>query len=221
MQVAFDTSTPMCSVALHVGDQVDSINEILKDNSHSEAIFNFIEKLLDSNKASVKDLKAIAIGMGPGSYTGLRVAASAAKGLAYALDIPIYGVSSLRLIYETFLKSYNSITPDDLVISCIDARRMEVYASAFTWRGEAVFENKAVKANAETWKELEKQFKTIYIVGMGVAKLKEVLTLRNVEIIEGIYPLAGQIFSQNVKSYLQLLDVAYFEPIYVKQFGEL
>lgn len=221
MQISFDTSTPMCSVSLQMGERVDSINEILTDNSHSEAVFAFIEKLLDSHKASIKDLKAIAVGMGPGSYTGLRVAASAAKGLAYALDIPIIGISSLRLIYETFLNGQKRVAPDDLVISCIDARRMEVYASAFTGQGEAVFENKAVKANAETWKELEKKFKSIYVVGVGVAKLKEVLTLSNLNIIEGIYPLAEQVFSQNVKSYLQTLDVAYFEPIYVKQFGEL
>ncbi|GCD78584.1 tRNA (adenosine(37)-N6)-threonylcarbamoyltransferase complex dimerization subunit type 1 TsaB [Thermaurantimonas aggregans] len=221
MQIAFDTSTPMCSVALQAGGQVDSINEVLKDNSHSEAVFSFIEKLLDRQNATINDVKSIVVGLGPGSYTGLRVAASAAKGLAYALDIPIYGISSLRLIREKFTNSQISVAQDDLVISCIDARRMEVYASAFTGQGKAVFENKAVKANAETWKELENKFKSIYVVGVGVLKLKQVLTLSNIQVVEDIYPLAEQVFSQNVKSYLEPLDMAYFEPIYVKQFGEL
>lgn len=221
MQIAFDTSTPMCSVALYAGNRTDSINEVLNDNSHSEAVFTFIEKLLDGHKASVKDFKSIIVGLGPGSYTGLRVAASAAKGLAYALGIPVYGVSSLRLICETFVNSQKSVNSDDLIISCIDARRMEVYASAISGNGTPVFENKAVKANADTWKEFEDNFSTIYVAGVGVSKLKEVLTLKNVKIIEGIYPLADQAFSQNLKPYLQPLDLAYFEPIYVKQFGEL
>ncbi|MFN3950861.1 MAG: tRNA (adenosine(37)-N6)-threonylcarbamoyltransferase complex dimerization subunit type 1 TsaB [Thermaurantimonas sp.] len=220
MLLAFDTSTPLCSVAISVGGQVYCLEDVLSDHSHTEKLFEYVDELLNKHGFLPRQLEGIVVGLGPGSYTGLRVAASAAKGMAYALDIPVYGVSSLQTIHRRFILG-GTIGQNDLVITAIDARRMEVYASAFCWDGSALFENKAVKVSENTWSEYRYAFENVHIVGVGVSKLHKVFAQPNVRITDNVYPSAKDSLLIKEEKIATPLDLAYFEPLYVKQFGEL
>ncbi len=220
MLLAFDTSTPLCSVAISVGSQVYCQEDVLSDHSHTERLFEYVDDLLKKYGFVPFQLKGIVVGLGPGSYTGLRVAASAAKGVAYALDIPVYGVSSLQTIYQRFIRG-GMIGQNDLVITAIDARRMEVYASAFCLDGSTLFENKAVKVNESTWSEYFHTFENVHIIGVGVSKLRNVIMHPNVRITDNVYPSAKDSLALKEKKLATSLDLAYFEPMYVKQFGEM
>jgi tRNA threonylcarbamoyladenosine biosynthesis protein TsaB len=214
--LAIDTSTSLCSIALKTNRGIQCIESVLTNHTHSDKIFEFTEQLLEENSLKFSDLKGIVTGLGPGSYTGLRVSASAVKGWAFGLDIPVYGVSSLELIYKA-IESKNFLTEDELVIVAIDARRMEVYASAFEKCMNPVFTNLAVKVSAETWKDLSIKYKKIIVAGVGVSKLRNVLMWPNLQLVDGVYPSAKYAFDLIADP----LHLACFEPIYVKQFGEL
>lgn len=220
MILAFDTSTPHCSVAISYDGHTDSMQEVLSDYSHTDKLFEYIHTLLKKHNAKASDVESIVVGLGPGSYTGLRVAASAAKGLAYALGIPVFGISSLRLIVHRFLKLH-SPTAGDVVIAAIDARRMEVYASAFTSFGEALFENRAIKVTEATWTEYIDGTRKLFIAGTGVSKLSSILKHPHFQILDGVYPSAEDAIDLYRTYSLEPLDLAYFEPYYVKEFGQL
>lgn len=219
MILAFDTSTSKCSVALLINNRVDFLEAVLTDHSHSEKLFDYAEELLKKKHVQTCQLDGIIVGLGPGSYTGLRVAASAAKGLAYAQNIPVYGVSSLQLIYRRFI-NIHPVEHNDLVITAIDARRMEVYASAFCVNGGTLFENKAVKVEENTWSDYIDTFKNVHVAGVGVSKLQKLFKQTKVRITDHIYPSAKDSFALIKDQLVKPLDLAYFEPLYVKQFGE-
>lgn len=216
--LAVDTSTPLCSVALKTEYGIHCTENILNNNSHSDKIFEYTELLLKECTLDFSDLKGIIIGLGPGSYTGLRVGASAVKGWAYGLGIPVFGVSSLELIYKA-VNHILTLSGDELLIAAIDARRMEVYASAFANQMTPVFTNLAVKVTSETWLNLAEKYTKIIVAGVGVAKLQHVLSIPNLQILDSVYPSARYAFDLIIDR--DPLNLAYFEPIYVKQFGEL
>lgn len=220
MILSFDTSTPMCSVALWNNGKIEFLEEVLADHSHSDRLFDYVKSLVTDNQLHFNQLEGIIVGLGPGSYTGLRVSASAAKGFAYAHNIPVYGISSLHLILSGYLES-NPLSTRELVITAIDARRMEVYASGFCADGTVLFENKAVKVDPNTWSEYLSTFETVSIAGVGVSKLKGVIDHLNLKIIDRMYyPSARYAFGLMEKGKTSKLDLAYFEPYYVKEFGE-
>ena len=180
--------------------------------SHSEKLHVFIEECLKDSKLIFNDLSAIAVSQGPGSYTGLRIGVSAAKGLCFALDLPLISVDTLQV-----LASQLSIT-EGVIIPMIDARRMEVYSAIYNSNYEKIRE---VQAEILTENSFEEISETIHFVGDCSEKAKTVLTKSNfIFHKEIIYPSANEMSELSYKKFQEnkLEDVAYFEPYYLKNF---
>jgi tRNA threonylcarbamoyladenosine biosynthesis protein TsaB len=180
--------------------------------SHAEKLHVFIEQvLLEANKQFV-DLRAVAVSQGPGSYTGLRIGVSAAKGLCYSLNIPMIAVDTLSIL------AHQIQVKDGLIIPMIDARRMEVYSAVFNAQYQKVIETQAEIITEESFKNFDE---TIYFIGDSAAKCKEVLTRSNFIFQENvIYPSSKEMAKLSYEKYQKsdFVDVAYFEPLYLKDF---
>jgi tRNA threonylcarbamoyladenosine biosynthesis protein TsaB len=208
-----ETATKNCSVALAKAGKTIVCKEIAEEGySHAEKLHVFIAEILQELQLNFKDLAAIAVSQGPGSYTGLRIGVSAAKGLCFALDIPMIAVDTLQM-----LASQVTIT-DGVIVPMIDARRMEVYSAVFNARFEKIREVKAEIITADSFAEINER---IYFVGDANEKVKAVLLNENFVFLEQmVYPSAKEMsqwsFDQFVKN--DFVDVAYFEPYYLKDF---
>jgi len=215
--LCLETSTTNCSVSIGDGDFIIAHKEINSKNfSHSEQLHSFIDELLKQESLIPKDLDAISISKGPGSYTGLRIGVSAAKGLAYALDIPLISVSTLLCLAKQV--DIN----EGLIVPMLDARRMEVYSEIF----DASFESKReIKAEIleETSFQIELEASEVHFIGTGVEKFQEICHHPNalfhkekLPSAKEQYPIAKRKFDDNIFE-----DVAYFEPYYLKDFVSL
>lgn len=180
--------------------------------SHAERLHVFIEEIIQEAGISFKDLVAIAVTQGPGSYTGLRIGVSAAKGLCYALDIPLIAIDTLQVLaMQTNISS-------GLIVPMIDARRMEVYSTIFSSSFSKVRE---VKAEIITENSFEDLHETLYFVGDCAAKCKVVLTNENHIFLDDIkYPSAKEMSKLSYEKFEanDFEDLAYFEPNYLKEF---
>lgn len=208
-----ETATKNCSVALAKEGKTIVCKEMAEEGySHAEKLHVFIAEVLQELQLSFKDLAAIAVSQGPGSYTGLRIGVSAAKGLCFALDIPMIAVDTLQM-----LASQVTIT-DGFIVPMVDARRMEVYSAVFNARFEKIREVKAEIITADSFSEINE---TIYFVGDSNEKVKSVLLNKNFVFLDQmVYPSAKEMsqwsFDQFVRN--DFVDVAYFEPYYLKDF---
>ena len=208
-----ETATKNCSVALAIEGKTILCKEIAEEGySHAERLHVFIEEILIEAGITVNDLVAIAVSQGPGSYTGLRIGVSAAKGLSYALNIPLIAVDTLKT-----LASQVSVS-NGLIIPMIDARRMEVYSAIFTPNLE---KKRAILVEIITKDSFNDIEETIYFVGDCSEKCKAVLTKENYVFLEEIkYPSAKEMDMLSFEKYKigDTVDVAYFEPYYLKDF---
>jgi tRNA threonylcarbamoyladenosine biosynthesis protein TsaB len=208
-----ETSTKNCSVSIAKEGKTLILNEIAEEGySHAERLHVFIEASLKEIGITYKDLVAIAVSQGPGSYTGLRIGVSAAKGLCFALDIPLIAVDTLKV-----LASQASIS-SGLIVPMIDARRMEVYSAVFSPSFERL---RGVQAEIITENSFEDVQETLYFMGDCAEKCKVVLTQENFVFLEEIeYPSANEMSSLSFEKYKisDTVDVAYFEPFYLKDF---
>lgn len=208
-----ETATKNCSVSISKDGKTLLCKEIAEQGySHAEKLHVFIEEALKELQLEFSDLVAIAVSQGPGSYTGLRIGVSAAKGLCYALNIPLIAIDTLEI-----LASAISIK-DGVIIPMIDARRMEVYSAIFSSDGTKIRETKAEIITEESFSEITE---TIHFVGDGALKCQEILNSNQfVYHPELIYPSARQMsilsFEKHKKN--DTVDVAYFEPFYLKDF---
>ena len=208
-----ETATKNCSVALAKDGKTILCKEIAEEGySHAERLHVFIEEIISEAGIQLKDLLAIAVSQGPGSYTGLRIGVSAAKGLCYALDIPLIAVDTLQALAS----KVNAV--DGLIVPMIDARRMEVYSAVFS----ASFEKKReVLAEVITENSFEDFTEKLYFVGDCNEKCKTVLTKDNFVFLDEIkYPSANEMSVLSFDKYKKndTVDVAYFEPYYLKDF---
>jgi tRNA threonylcarbamoyladenosine biosynthesis protein TsaB len=208
-----ETATKNCSVALAKEGKTMLCKEIAEEGySHAERLHVFIEEIIKEAGISFQDISAIAVSQGPGSYTGLRIGVSAAKGLCFALDIPLIAMDTLQV-----LASQANVS-SGLIIPMLDARRMEVYSAIFTPN----FENKrAVQAEIITENSFEDFQETLYFVGDCSEKCKTVLTKENHIFLGDIkYPSAKEMSFLSFEKYKNndTVDVAYFEPYYLKDF---
>jgi len=208
-----ETATKNCSVALAKEGKTIFCKEIAEEGySHAERLHVFIEEVIRESGILLQDLVAVAVSQGPGSYTGLRIGVSAAKGLCFALDIPLIAVDTLKT-----LASQVSIR-DGLIVPMIDARRMEVYSAVFS----PAFEKKReVMAEIITENSFEEEQEKIYFVGDCADKCKTVLTKENFIFLDAIvYPSANEMSALSYIKYKKndIVDVAYFEPYYLKDF---
>jgi len=212
-----ETATKTCSVALAKNGALVGQKSISSGAySHAENLHPFIDSLLKEHQINAAELDAIAISMGPGSYTGLRIGVSTAKGLCYALNIPLIAVGTLALMCRSeILKSIEA----DLLCPMIDARRSEVFTALFDNKGNVVSEVEALILDSESFSTLL-QNKRIAFFGDGSAKFAVMINNSNAIFVEGVEPLAVQMISLSEELFeaQKFEDVAYFEPFYLKEF---
>ena len=210
-----ETSTKACSVALHKnGELIVSREDLTTNFSHSEKLLKFISKLFSDAKLSLSDLDAIAVSMGPGSYTGLRIGVSTAKGLCYGLDIPLISISTLKAMSFGMALEIKA----DLYCPMIDARRMEVYSAFFDINNTEVRKIQADIIDENSYKkELEKK---VVFFGDGSEKLIEKIKDKNAMFISNIHPSAKNMGLLSYQKFTKSLfeDLAYFELFYLKDF---
>lgn len=208
-----ETSTKNCSVAISKNGQTILCKEVADlGYSHAEKLHVFIEEILQEVGITYQDIHAIAVSKGPGSYTGLRIGVSAAKGLAYALDIPLIAIDTLESLARKI-----SIT-EGVIIPMVDARRMECYTAILDANYKVLQAVSAEIITAESYQEMESP---IHLIGDGAPKCQSVLVGDKFLFHEEIqYPSAAEMSSIAYQKFQDkdLEDVAYFEPFYLKDF---
>ncbi|PAM91924.1 tRNA (adenosine(37)-N6)-threonylcarbamoyltransferase complex dimerization subunit type 1 TsaB [Flavobacterium sp. IR1] len=208
-----ETSTKNCSVAIAKKGETVLCREIAEEGySHAEKLHVFIEEIMAEAGVSFTELTAIAVGQGPGSYTGLRIGVSAAKGLCFALNIPLIAVDTLETLAS------QAKVADGKIIPMLDARRMEVYSEIFDAQLQV---ERGIEAEIITEDSFKDLTDTVYFVGDCAEKGKTVLTKDNFVFLEEIkYPSAREMSKISFDKYQKsdTVDVAYFEPYYLKDF---
>lgn len=213
--LSIETSTEVCSVALHNQGRLVAERESLEAYSHAEKLAPLIDEILTDNTIKKGELTAVAVSAGPGSYTGLRIGTSTAKGLCYALDIPLITISTL----ESMLDGHEDGNENHLLCPMLDARRMEVYCLLADSNGQNILATHAKIIDNTSFSDYLGTNK-ISFFGNGANKCKSVITAKNAIFIDGITPsavnigkLASTKFSMN-----EFADLVNFEPDYLKAF---
>ena len=208
-----ETATKNCSVALAKEGKTIACKEIAEQNfSHAEKLHVFIEELLAENNLQFSDLNAIAVSQGPGSYTGLRIGVSSAKGFCYAMNIPMIAVDTLQLLAKQIQ------IEDGIIIPMIDARRMEVFTAIYDKNYTQIRNTQAEIIDETSYQEISKK---IHLVGDGTEKFKNTLTDDKFVFHSNvIFPSAKEMSKLSFERYKisDFVDVAYFEPYYLKDF---
>ncbi len=208
-----ETATKNCSVSLSKNGKTIFFKEHADQGySHAEKLHVFIDEVIKECQINISEINAVAVSKGPGSYTGLRIGVSAAKGLCYALNIPLIAVDTLEILANQVQKK------DGLIVPMLDARRMEVYSAIFNNDLEKISETKAEILSTESYAEINEK---IYFVGDCQEKCQTVLTKNNFEFQpEIVYPSANEMSKISYQKFenKQFEDVAYFEPFYLKDF---
>ena len=221
MILCLETATPVCSVALNSACCTLAMRETEGQNAHSEKITNFIREVMEEAKIDYPQLDAVAVSQGPGSYTGLRIGVSTAKGICYAADLPLMAIDTLEaMAYGMKDKLGSQIGPDDLLIPMIDARRMEVYASVFDANLNKINDTAALVIEENSFEDLRKDHR-LWLFGDGAPKLSKLFENQpNIYIIDGFKPSAAymKVLAERALQQQQFVDVAYFEPFYLKDF---
>jgi tRNA threonylcarbamoyladenosine biosynthesis protein TsaB len=210
-----ETATKSCSVSLSSENKIIACKEeVNKQYSHAEKLTVFITELFKTQDFSIKDLDAIAVSKGPGSYTGLRIGVSTAKGLCYALDIPLISVSTLKAMAFRMAQKEES----DLYCPMIDARRMEVYNAFYSRRNKEIRGIQADIIQSYSYqKELDKK---VLFFGDGAQKCKQIIQHPNAKFLDDIFPSSKDMLEIANKKFSEedFENVAYFEPFYLKDF---
>ncbi|MCB0806627.1 MAG: tRNA (adenosine(37)-N6)-threonylcarbamoyltransferase complex dimerization subunit type 1 TsaB [Bacteroidales bacterium] len=218
--LCIETASEICSVAIADQQGVISIKESVRKNSHAEVVTVFIDSLMKENHLSVKDLDAVVVSKGPGSYTGLRIGVSTAKGLCYAGDIPLIAINTLSSMASGMIAGlHDRNTTNHLFCPMIDARRMEVYDALFDGEGKMVRETKAEIIDENSFFEyLEKHL--VVFFGNGSDKCRGTIAHPNAIFIDHINPSAAFLVKPALEAYMakNYEDTAYFEPFYLKDF---
>ena len=212
-----ETSTQVCSVALAQGEEVLFEKVSFEGPSHAVLLGTYVEEALNYVKERAVKLDAVAVSSGPGSYTGLRIGVSMAKGLCFGLGIPLIGIHTLEIL----AKKAVSVTQEENALYCamLDARRMEVYAAIYDASLQEIRKSSADIVTPETYMDYLVKGR-MYFFGNGAAKCKEVLTSENAFFLDDLFPLASDMasLSENAFTRRKFEDVAYFEPFYLKEF---
>ncbi len=216
--LSLETSSPVCSVALHRDGKLLGQSELRLEKSHSTHLSVLFEQLLHNTQHELADLAAVAVSDGPGSYTGLRIGAAAAKGLCFALNIPLLAISTLRaLAYQVAQVTAEA----DRYLYCpmLDARRMEVYSGLYTHRGEEVLAPAPLILDSETLNEQLAHHRLLFF-GNGASKFQPLVAGQpNAGFLTEIEPSAIAVgaLAQAAFERQEFHDVAYYEPFYLKE----
>ena len=213
-----ETSTNVCSVALSAEGMILCHREDFSGRNHAALLSGYIKYCLDWLRDHEMQLEAVAVSMGPGSYTGLRIGLSEAKGLAFALDIPMIGVDTLELMAVSVMFS-RDVEGDELFVPMLDARRMEVYTAAYDFRLDALIQPQAMIITEDSFKELP-QDRQIWFMGDGAPKTRDVIKLPNAHWMDDVLPMAFDMVALAEKSFREkdFLDLAYSVPFYIKDY---
>lgn len=209
-----ETSTKVCSVALSVNGEIVFEKVSFEGPSHASLAGLFVEEAVSATKC-VPD--AVAVSAGPGSYTGLRIGVSLAKGLCMGWNVPLIAVSTLELLVSNAIRQYGDT--DSLYCAMMDARRMEVYSAVYDSRLQIVRKDMAEIITSESYASwLETQ--PICFFGDGAAKCKVLITSEKAVFLDNIYPLATEMVPLAEKAFQEknFVNTAYFEPFYLKDF---
>lgn len=219
--LCIETSTEVCSVSLADQGEIIAFKENLNGLSHSKLLTVYIDDILKENDLKVSDLDAVAVSEGPGSYTGLRIGVSAAKGLCFGAEIPLIAVSPLDAMTYGVSKraSELGIGEADILVPMLDARRMEVYSAKYDMNGERITEVTPLIIDEESFSDELEEFK-MYFFGNGSAKCKEVISSENAIFVEDVITTSQNMAALAEAKFLKedFVDVAYFEPFYLKSF---
>ncbi len=222
--LSIETGTEVCSVALSQDGELISLREVTDSRAHAKNLAVFVDEILSENNLDTDELAAVAVSKGPGSYTGLRIGVSLAKGICYATGIPLIGVPSLDAMAQVALEDYDAelfdIKDEKSVIFApmIDARRMEVYTKLFNFDMSAITSTEAVIVDENSFVDIA-QSRQMVIFGTGAQKCQSVMS--GIDVLyhstepsaRGMVKLAHKALeSGNVE------DIAYFEPFYLKDF---
>ena len=220
--LCIETGTDVCSVGIVKDGELVSLRESDAGRDHARKVGVFVDELLRETGVQPQDIDAVAVGKGPGSYTGLRIGVSFAKGLCYGLSCPLIAINSMEALANVAIEDYEAgildINEWDKALLCpmVDARRMEVYAQVFDSQGSAQNEVSAEIVTEESFSQFRNQGPFV-IFGSGAAKCAEVLadaTLVDITpSVRGMARLAQRAFESE-----DFVDVAYFEPFYLKNF---
>ncbi len=210
-----ETSSKNCSVAVSDNETLLCLCEEVSENyKQSESLHTYVEWALEGAGISLKEIEAVSLGKGPGSYTGLRIGAASAKGFCYGLKVPLVAVNSLESMIEPFLGNNY-----DFIVPLIDARRMEVYTAVYD--GQTGSELTATEAKILDERSFEEfKDKKVIFVGDGAKKAREILQLPHADFKEDVFPSAQYLIKKTLEKIRsgEVEDMAYFEPFYLKDF---
>lgn len=214
-----ETSTNVCSVAVSLDGECIFDKEDFSGPNHAERLGEYVDEALSFADSHAIPVDAVAVSSGPGSYTGLRIGVSMAKGICYGRNIPLLSVPTLELLSVPVLLGHDEIEDDALICPMLDARRMEVYAAVYNRALQPVRPIQADVVDADTYKEWLDRY-PVYFFGNGAAKCMETINHPNAHLIKDIVPLAKWMFPLAEKKMAkgETEDVAYFVPFYLKDF---
>ena len=211
-----ETATKNCSVAISKSGVIIALKERFSEQfSHGEKLHDFIQEVLKEAQMEVSSLDAVAVSKGPGSYTGLRIGVAAAKGICFAMDLPLIALNSLQILSEKYQSNNQAI-----LFPMFDARRMEVYVMALNEKKEILKPTFAEVLCDESFNEFPTNIQWIFM-GEGAEKCKQVFDASHIKYQSDIlYPSAAEMVSLAWKAFKdkKFEDVAYFEPFYLKDF---
>ena len=215
-----DTTTSVCSAALTAEGMILCHAEDFEGRNHAALLSGFIKKCLDFAADKELKLDAVAVSMGPGSYTGLRIGLSEAKGLAYALDVPLIGVNTLELMATRVMFSTDSVAPDSILVPMIDARRMEVFTAAYDFGLQEMMKPGPLILDENAYSDLIATGRPVLLFGDGSDKAKAVIDAPNVTFVPDVVPLAVDMVALAERDYARraFIDLAYSTPLYLKEF---
>lgn len=223
--LCIDTATSVCSVVLTHDDSVLSIKESTEEKAHASRLGVFIKQVLDEAAISVTQLDAVAVSKGPGSYTGLRIGVSTAKGLCYRTDIPLIAVETLQIMSNGMCRdALETFTTDfypDSALFCpmIDARRMEVYTALFDINNQRIKETTAMIVNENSFDSFLEKLQVVF-AGDGAEKCRSLLRHQNTLFLDNFNHSALYMINIVQQAYHErnFENLAYFEPYYLKDF---
>lgn len=215
-----DTTTAVCSAALTAEGMILCHAEDYDGRNHAQLLSGFIKKCLDFAAEKELNIDAVAVSLGPGSYTGLRIGLSEAKGLAYALDVPLIGINTLELLATTVMFSRDDVDSESILVPMIDARRMEVFTAAYDFGLAPLMPPGPLIVDADSLGELIATGRPVLIFGDGAAKCAPLFTAQNVVFVPDVVPLAVDMVALAELKWAkhEFLDLAYSVPLYLKEF---
>ena len=215
--LSLETSTSVCSVAIAQDGKLIADKVSFENKSHATQLTVFAEQLLKENSIEPEKLDAVAVSQGPGSYTGLRIGVSTAKGICYALGCKLLAIDTLKAM--AIMADQKLTEKPDIYCSMIDARRMEVYTAMFDTQLRRISDTQALVVESDSFNELLKT-KKIAFYGDGSDKCRQMIDSPNALFVEDVCPLARNMagLAEEAYSAAKFKDVAYFEPFYLKDF---